>query len=125
MTTKPRKRYVEVWETVAVAALAPGWRNVFKVEGTEPAVVACPAVLIQELRVVDHCTDTPNSDPGGPAFRLTVRPEHKEPPYETRVVFADHDCGGLDAVTEVSNYVTTIGPDEPVPPCGDAVEATP
>lgn len=94
------------WEDCAVTALPPGWRNVYREEG---ALIErpCPAVLLQENRGTDISWDEPGTD--APFIRRT-RFEAAEPPYETRAVFADFDCGHLEAAPDVGNYVVTAAP---------------
>lgn len=97
MAEKPRRRVIE-WETVAVTALPPGWFNVYKDEGKQ-LITPCPALLLQEARAV-------SDDPTG-----SVKTVH-EPPYETRVVFADFESGELYPANDLGNYQTTTGPSE-------------
>jgi hypothetical protein len=109
---RPRKGSVELWTTIAVTALGPGWENVFagdcEGDGDGLVVTPCPAVLLQELRETSQWWDEPTGDPATGRFRRRSRSKHLQAPYDTRVVFADlDDCGGLDAACDVSNYSTT------------------
>ena len=102
-------RFAEMWETVAVTALPPGWRNVYKHDDGDTAS-ACPAVLLQELRETVRYEDVTKAD-GTP--RIKEEATRREPPYETRVVFADYGDGGLEPAGDMSNYVGTLAPGDP------------
>lgn len=96
MTTDPRPRIIEKWETAAVTALPPGWVNVYQdddgTEYTEPS----PALLLQENRVTSRRTGE------------HWRDEHHQPPYSTRVVAASQDPGyGWEPANDLSNYLRT------------------
>lgn len=52
-----------------------------------------------------YCWDEP---PRG----VHTEDEREQPPYATRVVFADNDAGELNAATEIDNYIGTVGPGE-------------
>lgn len=113
MSTKnPQRRVVEVWTTISATPLPPGWRNVYRTPDGGTLTHDAPALLVQELREVVTWTVTPHEDrPDEMSSRTTSR----QPPYETRVVFADHEGGYLDPVTDVGNYVDTVGPGDPMP----------
>jgi hypothetical protein len=106
MSNPDNRRCTIGWEEVAVTALPPGWRNVYREEG---ALIErpCPAVLIQENRGVHVSWDEPGTD--APLTRRT-RFDAAEPPYETRTVFADLDFGHLEAAADAPNYVVTAAP---------------
>lgn len=106
-TTETDER--EVWRSVAVTALPPGWRNVFS-DDDGRYTAACPAVLLQELREVIHVTRVLRE--GSDTPRYASRTVRLEQPYETRVVFAFADCdnGHLDAACELDSYEQTVGP---------------
>ncbi|GGO70666.1 hypothetical protein [Nonomuraea cavernae] len=108
MTNRKPSRYVEHWETVAVTALPPGWRNVYR-HDDGPSTSPCPAILLQEHRSTVACWDIPL-----PEGHYDVRTEEKlmQPPYETRAVFADYDMATLCPADDVGNYERTIGPEE-------------
>ena len=101
------ERHYDTWETVAVAVLPPGWRNVFREKDGTLTEVPCPAILLQELRSIHSSWDEYRPD-GQPVRRSEVG--ILEPPYETHVVAADFDDGHLASIVEVSNYIGTIGP---------------
>jgi hypothetical protein len=110
-TTPPRTVWhVEHWETIAVTALPPGWRNVFDFDDGTMIESPCPAVLLQELRSTSRCEDVPQPD--GTLSVQSDRQRH-EPPYEMRVVFATFDAGVLHPVDELDNYLDTLAPTEP------------
>jgi len=111
MADMPKVRHVEVWETVAVTALPPGWRNVFSdIDDSRAAHESpCPAVLLQELREGHRAEDVPMA--GGQVDVKTTVTRY-DPPYETRVVFADWGEGELSPAHEIGNYLHTLGPDE-------------
>lgn len=100
-----KTRIIEEWETVSFEALPKGWVNVFDCE-ERVECVACPGVLIQELRRTRHLTSEPGSG---------RQVEEHSPPFESRAVFADMDSGELFPANETSNYMETIAPDAPVP----------
>ena len=107
MSDKIRPRSVTHWETVGVTALPPGWRNTFS-QGDGLTVTPCPALLLQEDRGTTFSWDEPEGD----HFKRVARYEEAEPPYETRVVFADFDPGmaELAPAADCDNYSGTIGP---------------
>lgn len=107
------RRWIENWETVAVTALPPGWRNVYRDDNGGLFTDHCPALLLQEHRSDTECWDEPQGD-GQPA-RFSKREKARESPYQTRVVFAADQGGWLDDATEVANYAHTIGPGAEVP----------
>lgn len=79
------------YETVAVTALPPGWRNVYRREdGTLDDSDPCPAILLQERRV-EHQQST-------------------APPYTTIAVAACMGEGWLSPACEEPGFVATIGP---------------
>ena len=80
------------WVTVAVTVLPPGWRNVFFDADGTPDAHPCPAALLQENRGT-------------------------EPPYETRVVFADWDHGCLHPAAESTGFAGIIGPGQSPEDC--------
>jgi hypothetical protein len=110
MTGRKPDRYVHHWETVAVTALPPGWYNVYHDDGAHQSS-PCPALLTQEHRETVECWDVQSDD--GKIVR--TRTVSLTAPYEVRVVFADHEAGSLYPVTEIGNYVETMGPGEGAP----------
>lgn len=109
--TEHKTRVIERFETVAFTALPEGWQNVFDCDGVA-GVTQCPGVLTQELRATEYCTDVPDS---GGKSQLSVQVETHEPPYQTRVVFADFCTGALDPACDLCNYVETLPPNTPIP----------
>jgi hypothetical protein len=105
-------RSYDEWETVAVTALPPGWRNVYRGRDGTPVVSEAPALLLQELRGTVTALERIGPD-GRPAVSTTEQP--CEAPYETQVVVADLEEGHLVCASDTSNYVLTVGPGEPVP----------
>lgn len=93
--------FLHHWYTVQVTALPVGWRNVYQQEDDSLLITQCPALLLQEHRATEI----------GPPYKTTLQ----EPPYSTRAVFADHDGSELEPANEAANYITTIGPGEPIP----------
>jgi hypothetical protein len=100
----------ERWQTVGVAPLAPGWRNLFRIDGAVSAE-PCPALLLQELREVTYSHETLDPTTGS-KFRVVSETVACEAPFETRTVFADFGDGHLDPALDVSNYCGTVGPGE-------------
>ena len=98
-------RHIQHWITVAVTALPPGWRNRFRDDDGSIHSSDCPALLVQEHRMTTYCWDEP---PRGEH----TEDEREQPPYATRVVFADNDAGELTAAKEIDNYIGTVGPGE-------------
>jgi hypothetical protein len=95
------------WETIAVTPLPAGWRNVFfSDDAGTPDAHPCPAVLLQENRGMVVAREG-----GRPVF------EAAEPPYETRVVFADWDHGCLCPVVESTGFAGIIGPGQSPEDC--------
>jgi len=80
------------WVTTAVTPLQPGWRNVFFAADGTPDAHPCPAVMLQENRSTD-------------------------PPYDTRVVFADWGGGCLHPVDESGNFAGVIHPGQSPEDC--------
>lgn len=107
MSDEPDRR-IEEWQTVAVAPLPPGWRNVYRDDDATTHTHACPAVLLQELRAIRHIWDVPEEG----RYAIREKTWDMEPPYETRAVFADHDWGHLAPANDTSNYDNTIGPED-------------
>lgn len=105
-------RIVSHWETIAVTALPPGWRNVYTQSDDTETTSPCPAILLQEHRLDSHCWDIPRAD-GTMSLHFQDKP--CEQPYETRAVFADFDGGNLEPVNDVGNYSRTVGPGEEMP----------
>lgn len=107
MTGKIRPRSDTHWETIGVSALPTGWRNTFG-QGDDLTVTPCPALLLQEDRGTTRSWDEPEGD----HFRRVIRFQAADPPYETRVVFADFDPGMAELMPAdgVVNYAGTIGP---------------
>lgn len=101
---------ITCWETIAITPLPPGWRNVFVDDDGTPAAHPCPAVLLQENRGAVIAWDEPAA-----GRRQTF--EAAEPPYETRAVFADWDCGCLCPAVESTNFVGNIGPGQSPEDC--------
>lgn len=98
---KSRIWVAEQWWTVQVTALPPGWYNRYDGDTEDDP---CPAVLLQEHRSSDHYEDT---DGSGTVRR---RREYHEPPFETRVVFADPNAyadGYLDDAHAMDSYLLT------------------
>ena len=100
-TAKPHN-----WITVAFQPLPAGWFHVFDFEGFDGDTTRpdCPGVLVQELRSRDVFS--------GGRYAHT---EHLEPPYQTRVVFAEHYEGILVPAADNQHYVSTCGPNDEVP----------
>lgn len=97
VTERPKRLSFDYWETTSVTALPPGWVNQHKQDDGTVDECACPALLLQELRT------TVRSEDGNEVEEI------HEPPYRTRVVFADlDDFGGLDDAAAVSNYIATV-----------------
>lgn len=114
MTATPnpdlRRRTIDNWTTVAVTALPPGWRNVYRLDDGSVVTDQCPAILLQEHRSRTLCTDVPTGDG---KYDVHRREEELDPPYETRAVYAtDDECGGLDPAMDVSNYAGVAAPSE-------------
>ncbi|WP_152640974.1 hypothetical protein [Rhodococcus sp. Chr-9] len=104
-----RKRVIEHWETASVTALPPGWANAYEMTGEDEGTtmyVPCPALLLQKLRSVSHCTD--HLDYSGNVGHVEVTEEALEPPYQTRVEPADFGDMGVNAATDTSNYLCTV-----------------
>jgi len=95
---------VENWVTVSITPLHPGWRNVYREPDGSFRTNPCPALLLQEFR-----SRTEYREAGG---RRTHRQDDMKSPYDTRVIFADHDHGELNAAIEISDYLGSVGPDE-------------
>lgn len=111
--TKSKTRYVQHWETVAVTALPAGWLNVWRAEDGKTVITEpCPALLVQELRETVKCWDVPAPPDSGHPYDVQTSVQRHEPPYEVRVVFASHELGQLNDVTEASNYLGAVGPGE-------------
>jgi hypothetical protein len=108
--TNPRPRVIMHWETVGVSALPPGWRNTFRQGDGELTASPCPALLLQEHRGDTRAWD----EPAGDHWQVQTRDEPLDPPYETRVVFADFDPGMAELVSadDAGNYAGTIAPGE-------------
>ena len=88
----------EEWKIVAVTALPVGWRNVFLDDDNTLFATACPALLSIERRTS---------------------------PYDVIVLFGDTNFGSAEVSeinTQLSNYVCTIGPDEPLPDLDEAIK---
>jgi hypothetical protein len=103
------RRHHTPWETIAVTALPPGWRNVFRQgEGDSLAEHPCPAILMQEARATSVSWD---EYPGGQPVRRS-KETIAEPPCETRAVFADFDGADLCPASDAGNYERTVGPGE-------------
>lgn len=113
--TKKNHRCVSQWETAQVTALAPGYRNVFSAKNGE-TIYPCPALLLQQLVAETEGWQVENQDGTTREARL----EHKyEPPYFTRVVYADDNGEGyLDAACDREGYLFTLHPDEKYEPPG-------
>lgn len=99
-------KIIESWETIAVTALPPGWRNVYRTGDGTFEETQCPAILLQEKRG--------ESDGRDFYFRSA------EPPYETRAVFAAGEYCYLEAADLIASYVGTIGPGETASALPDA-----
>lgn len=106
---KQNRCFVEHWETIAVTALPPGYRNVF--DGGEDGQMysPCPALLLQELRETVEAWD---EESGGGKFRQLSKTHRETPPYMTRVVFADTDGDSLEPASDCANYTRTLAPGE-------------
>src|SRR3954470_6661838 len=109
MTTRKRdaRSHRRNWTTIAVTPCPPGWGIVYDIRGirddddtADYEIRPCPAILLQELRTTSVYVTTE-----GEVETIT-----HEPPYDTRVVFADHEDGVLRPVDEVSNFVRALGP---------------
>ena len=50
MSSDPRIVEDEIWETVGVTTLVPGWFNVYREADGSVRTVPCPAVLLKEHR---------------------------------------------------------------------------
>lgn len=87
MTTGKPERTIEYWETVAVTALPPGWRNVYAQDDGSEEYTPCPAILLQEHRYDEIWS-------GEEQAGLRVRRKNIVPPYETRAVYADDQGSG-------------------------------
>ena len=114
MEDELRARIVERWHTIAVTALPSGWRNVHEDPSRTEApqwFEPCAAVLLQELRSEDHVTSSRRPDGTRAPQTRNVR---REPPYETRAVFATRRGGRLEPACELTTYRGTLGVDEPV-----------
>lgn len=93
------------WETVAVTALPPGWRNVYRTADGTLYEIPCPAILLQE-----NCgTTTVWTERDGERLHHF---DAAEPPYETRAVFADTDYGHLESAMGAGDYPATVGTDD-------------
>jgi hypothetical protein len=100
------RRHVTIWETVAVTALPPGWRNVYREKDDGLIEDLCPAILVQEARAESVSWDEYPAGKPARRSRRTVL----DPPYETRAVFADIEMGHLCVAVSAINYAGTIGP---------------
>ncbi len=101
---------VEQWETVAVTALPPDWRNVYGNDDGSVFTSACPALLLQEHREDKHFE---NVERDGGLYTRTNRVRTYDPPYETQVAFAAADeFGYLGTAAASVNYLGTAGPGE-------------
>lgn len=107
-TTSTRTRTAEQWETISVTALPPGWANAYELETEDGATlhVPCPALLLQELRSVTHCTDT--LDATGNVVHAQTKEEALEPPYRTRVEAGDASEGWVQIASDAGNYLGTM-----------------
>jgi hypothetical protein len=65
-------RSYDEWETVAVTALPPGWRNVYRGRDGSPVVAEAPAILLQERRRTVTVLERPGPD-GRPALTTTEK----------------------------------------------------
>ncbi|QXU55222.1 hypothetical protein [Rhodococcus sp. LW-XY12] len=109
VANKTRKRTIENWETVSVTPLPIGWANAYEMTGEDEGTtmyVPCPALLLQELRSVTHCTDWLAED--GSRNWTTTSDENLAPPYSTRVEPADFSDMGVRAASDTSNYLCTL-----------------
>lgn len=104
----PGYRRIENWTTVAVTALPPGWRNVYVLDDGTVTSYACPAMLLQENRADSESWEI--QTPTGPS--RACRKIELEPPYDTRVVYAEDEDGWIDAANNTGNYAGTVGPTE-------------
>lgn len=113
-STDDRRKVVMCWETVAVTALPPGWRNAFKCVASDDGIVRkpCPAILLQECRSETESWDEPNVETGGAPFVRRFTETIHEPPFETRAVFADFEGVHLWPADDDSDYICTLGPGE-------------
>jgi hypothetical protein len=111
MADKPKVRHIDVYQTVAVTALPPGWRNVFSDidDSSGEHESPCPALLLQELR---ECHQVEDVRRAGGQLESKTTVSHQDAPYETRVVFADWGEGELTPAIELNNYVRTLSPTE-------------
>jgi len=102
-------RYEE-WETVQIAVLPPGYRNVFRDDLGKEEVAPCPALLLQELRNASEDWEIEKSD--GTREKLNREFEY-HPPFRSRVVYAyEDDSGAFEATCENELYRRTLYPDE-------------
>src|SRR5262245_39713681 len=109
MADKPRE--VQIWQTVGLCPLPPGWHNVYVDDDKESETFGryfyfpCAALVLQELRGI-------NEIHWSPEFREYYRP--KDPPYETRMMPLDHEdyleALEQDANVSGSNYLGLFGP---------------
>lgn len=88
----------DYWQTIQAQALPHGYKNVYQDEDGY-IIEPCPALLVQELRET---------------LRVDRQDIKHEPPYDTRVVYADggDPALGLEPASEASNYVKTLLPGE-------------
>jgi hypothetical protein len=106
------RRYHE-WTTVAVTALPPGWRNVYRMDDGTTHSWPAPALLLQECRATTQVYELSTAD-GPPQVHTSTSPA--EEPYSTRVVYAeDHEGGYVGAAEDTANYAGTWPPGEPIP----------
>lgn len=99
------------WVTVAVTALAPGWRIVHRRDDGAVEVHPIPAVLVQELRSTSHLRASmkQNTDTVGTA---DTQDDYEPPPYVTRVVVA-RLREGVELTPDNGNTVIgVVGPGE-------------
>jgi len=108
---KARTIYITTWETIAVTALPPGWRNRYRDDDGTHHETPCPAILLQEDRGTTKAWDELQGDGQPPRRRSHFTAA--EPPYETRAVFADWDGGELCPANDASNYAETHPPSSP------------
>jgi hypothetical protein len=94
------------WKTIAVTPLPPGWRNVFAGDDGTPEAHPCPAVLLQE-----NCGTFVAQEGKRTVFGAA------EPPFGTRVVFADRDGGYLCPAVESDGFIGVIGPGQAPEDC--------
>lgn len=105
----PNYRETEIWTTIAVTPLAPGWRNVYLLDDGELAVNPCPALLLEECRQVYRSWDATKN---GKTDRVGSYRE-ADLPYYTHVAFGENQGDGLvEAACDTGNYLGTVGPDE-------------